>query len=86
MPFEMKREPDGVFVITGSGVVTAAQWLEAVKAFYADSRHVEPSRVLWDFRDVSVEWTGSNIAPEVHFVRKSARRVRDAPRVSCRRT
>jgi hypothetical protein len=70
MPFEMKREPDGVFVITGSGVVTAAQWLEAVKALYADSRHVEPSRVLWDFRDVSLEWTASNIAPEVDFVRK----------------
>ena len=70
MPFEMKREPDGVFVITGSGVVTAAQWLAAVKEFYADSRHVEPSRALWDFRDVSVEWTGSNIAPEVDFVRK----------------
>ena len=69
MPFEMKREPDGVFVITGSGVVTAAQWLAAVKEFYADSRHVEPSRALWDFRDVSVEWTGSNIAPEVDFVR-----------------
>ncbi len=67
MPFEMKREPDGVFVITGSGVVTAAQWLEAVKVLYADSRHVEPSRALWDFRDVSV---GSNIAPEVDFVRK----------------
>ena len=66
MPFEMKREPDGVFVITGSGVVTAAQWLAAVKEFYADSRHVEPSRALWDFRDVSV---GSNIAPEVDFVR-----------------
>ena len=70
MPFEMKREPDGVSVITGSGVVTAAQWLEAVKALYADSRHVEPSRVLWDFRDVSLEWTASNIAPEVDFVRK----------------
>ena len=70
MPFEMKREPDGIFVITASGVVTATQWLEAVKKLYADPGHVEPSRVLWDFFDASVEWTASNIAPEVDFVRK----------------
>ena len=68
MPFVTIRRPDGVFLGTGSGVITAEQWVEEAAKLYADPRFVEPTRVLWDLRDATFEWPGTSVDAEVEFV------------------
>ena len=69
MPFVTIYRPDGVFLGTGSGVITAEQWIEEAKKLYVDPRFVEPTRVLWDLRDATFEWPGTSVDAEVEFVR-----------------
>ena len=84
MPFVTIYRPDGVFLGTGSGVITAEQWIEEAKKLYADPRFVEPTRVLWDLRDATFEWPGTSVYAEVEFVRpeRTQGRGRGAPVVS----
>lgn len=69
MPFVTICRPDGVFVGTGSGVITGELWVDEVAKLYADPRFVEPTRVLWDLRDATFEWPGTSVDAEVDFVR-----------------
>ncbi len=69
MPFVTICRPDGVFVGTGSGVITGELWVDEVAKLCADPRFVEPTRALWDLRDATFEWPGTSVDAEVDFVR-----------------
>ena len=69
MPFVTIRRPDGVFLGTGTGIITAEQWVEEAGKLYADPRFVEPTRVLWDLRDATCEGPGNAVDAEVEVVR-----------------
>ena len=61
--------PDGVFLGTGSGLITAQVWIQEAGKLYEDPRFVEPTRVLWDLRDATFEWPDTSVDAEVDFVR-----------------